>query len=810
MTQRDPSDDETLAKTQFAGPRPAESPPPITPSMLDAAVPGAASSLLSMAPPGTRCARQVLGGRYELLCLVGAGGMGNVYRARDLELDEVVALKTLRREIADKPGVIERFRREVRLARRVTHANVARVFDIGEHDGDKFLTMEYVEGESLADELSRDGALRIDRAVEIARAVCAGLAAAHKAGVIHRDLKPDNVLIAKDGRVVLTDFGIARAFDAAEGGGSNTIGVTVGTPAYMAPEQVQGLEDIDGRADIYALGAMLFEMFTGQRAWRGDGAFAVAAAKLIKDPPDPRSVRPDLPPSFARAILRCMSRDREARFATAEAVAEELATLTQPAAQAAAKAPTPCDPLPPPAAAPAAGDKIVAVLPFRNQGPADDEFLADELTDDLIDTLSMTRGLKVRPRGVVNRWKGADQDPREVGRELGVQVVVDGTVRRRAGTARISARLISVADGFQLWARRLDRPEQEMLKMSDEVAQAIAEALTAEAAPAREAPTDPVALELFLRGRHEYRKFWPPQLRNAIALYEQALARTPGDPMILAACALARCRLWFFTGEGAELVADATDRAMKAAPDLAEPRLALASLRLQDGDAPTAVRELKRALSRNPGLTEAQSLLGSVLLEAGDVEDGLRWTESAIRMDATAPLARPALARAHALLGRWDEADAVLAPAIQQGDHQWGIRTRLVMWRRDLVGAEEILRAMEETISANGMAQALLHILRKNELPAEVPDFFAGDLASHAPRRRAFMFQMRAEMHGHLGHADETIAALQGSVDAGLIDVLWLERCPELEVARRDPRYAPLHAAVRRRADAVLAAYRER
>jgi serine/threonine-protein kinase len=217
--------------------------------------------------------RHVFAGRYEILGLVGSGGMGTVYRARDSELDEVVALKLLRREVMDQSGMLDRFRQEVKLARRVTHRNVARTYDIGESEGDKFLTMEFVDGEALSARLMRDGALPLDAVMAVADGICAGLQAAHAAGIVHRDLKPDNVLLARDGRVVLTDFGIARAlFDA---GRAATMGLALGTPAYMAPEQVEGASDLDERADVYALGAMLYECVTGERAWSGESIWAI-------------------------------------------------------------------------------------------------------------------------------------------------------------------------------------------------------------------------------------------------------------------------------------------------------------------------------------------------------------------------------------------------------------------------------------------------------------------------------------------------------------------------------------------------------
>ncbi|AKV04164.1 Serine/threonine protein kinase [Labilithrix luteola] len=242
---------------------------------------------------GTEDGPALVANRYELLGMLGGGAMGTVYRARDRELDEIVALKVLRRELAATEGMLERFRREVKLARRVTHRNVARTFDIGEHGGDRFLTMELVRGEGLASLLTRRGRLPLAEVVSISRDVCAGLSAAHAAGVLHRDLKPDNVVLAEDGRAVITDFGIARA--ASEGELGRTVGGIVGTPAYMAPEQVEGAPNLDARADLYALGAMIFELLTGSLPWTGETVIAVAAARLLQPPPDPRTHVADLP-----------------------------------------------------------------------------------------------------------------------------------------------------------------------------------------------------------------------------------------------------------------------------------------------------------------------------------------------------------------------------------------------------------------------------------------------------------------------------------------------------------------------------------
>jgi serine/threonine-protein kinase len=817
---RSPSDaaasfniDETLVATEGSGPA----------TSAEVSRPGASS----LAPGSGE--RQVLARRYEIEALLGAGGMGTVYRARDLELDEVVALKVLRREVSEAPGILERFRREVKLARRVTHHHVARVFDIGEHEGEKFLTMELVDGEPLSSTLGR-GAPPLARAVAIARAVADGVASAHAAGVVHRDLKPDNVLLAADGRVVVTDFGIARAA-ADVAGASQTLGTFLGTPAYMAPEQVEGRADVDARADVYAFGALLFELFTGARAWPGESPFAVASARLNTPPPDPRRVRPDLPDAHADLVLRCLARRPEDRPASMAEVAAALASLAEATAHGAANrtaaarseaprtqaSPTPVDLrafAPAAHEAPARADKTVAVLPFRNGGAPEDDYLAEELTDDLIDALSMTRGLKVRSRGMVARYRGAELDPREIGRELGVTVVVDGSVRRARGNVRIAARLVSVTDGFQLWAKRFDRREQDVLSINDEVARAIAAALTVDCAGGREAPSDPVALDLYIRGRHEYRQYWPEPTARALDLFQQALARAPEDPGIRSWLALALVRRAFFSGGGNFAEARRlAEEALAAAPGLGEARLALGVVHFHTGEPAAAARALVQAIARSPGLADAHVALGRILVEANAPEDGMRRLEAGLALDPDSANARQDIGRTLALLGRWDEADAVLEKLRERDDvfSYWTLRARIALWRRHPDAAEQYMHKLGEDRRAGGLPALMLGIAKGTVQREQAAARFE-ELASGAPargRRRAFFLQLRAEILASLGAVDDVLHTLDLAIDAGLIDQVWVERCPLLEDVRRAPGYARIHAALVQRSEEILAAYRE-
>ena len=665
--------------------------------------------------PGSRFA-SVLAGRFHLMGLIGVGAMGAVYRARDLELGETVALKMLRPELVGSRDMLELFRREVRLARRVTHPNVARIYDIGEHDQVSFLTMQYVEGESLAALLERREPIAIARAIAITRDILAGLWAAHDAGVLHRDLKPGNVLVTPEGRAVVTDFGVARAADSAP---DETGGLMVGTPLYMAPEQMEG-GALDARADLYAVGVVLFEMLTGQRPIEGKSTMAVATTRLTEPPPDPRTLRPELSEALAKVVLRLMARQPEDRFASAAEATVALATVEADEGLAtvrwsAASVVTPPGSAPPraTAAAPDPGQRIlVAVLPFTNLGPPGEEYLSDGVTDDVIDGLSRSALLRVRPRGAVMSYRGSDTDPRKAGLALGVHVVVEGSVRRLGERVRVTARLVSVTDGFVLYSARFDRPAGEILQVADEATAAVAEALTA-AMPDRTGhrPADPEVVDLYMRARHAFHAFSGSSIVEAIRLLEEALARHPDDPALLAAYALAVARRWIFIQEsdpGIDAL-EVAERAVALAPDLGEPALARAAVLSQLGHIRAAVPDLCRALVAAPHLADAHELLGRLLLEVDRIDQGIERLELAMAIEPHMVRARQECARGHALAGQLDRALAELE-SIERSPTLTTItmRVRLALWQHDDAALGSLGQAAAALPDLHGFVQQII------------------------------------------------------------------------------------------------------
>ncbi|MEO6575546.1 MAG: protein kinase, partial [Polyangiaceae bacterium] len=435
-------------------------------------------------------------------------------------------------------------------------------------------------------------------------------------------------------------------------------------------------------------------------------------------------------------------------------------------------------------------------------------------TDDLIDALSMTPGLRVRSRGAIIHLKGNLGDPRELGRQLEVQVVVDGSLRRVGDNVRVSARLISVAEGFQLWAKRFECPSGDVLRVGDEAAAAIAEALTVKSAAMRIKPTDPIVVDLYLRARHEYHKSWIDPDNKAIALFAQAYERAPDDPMILSGYAMALLRR-FGIEEGQDMLGDVArdmaERALAIAPEMAEAKLALARVRFNMGDPLTAMKMLGVALRESQGLAEAHDIVGRVLIEVARPAEGVAHLKKAAELDPLVSNFGGEYARMHALLGDWTTSDALLVDIPEEASRlnfYWLTRVRLAIWRRDKVYAAQLLeKILERPFTAQPIAASICHLIIQGEaLPGVQRAILMGARASgRATRRRSFFCQVAAELAAYLGAEDEALSAMEDGVDAKLIDIFWLDRCPLFDDLRSHPRFLAVRKTVDARANEILA-----
>jgi serine/threonine-protein kinase len=773
--------------------------------------------------------------RYVVEKLLGRGGMGAVYRVRDRAVDEVVALKLLDLAAAT-PDAIERFRREVRLARRITHRNAARTYDLGEWQGFRYLTMEYVDGESLRELAARmrpSAARVIDFALQIAK----GLAAVHEAGVVHRDLKPANVLIERSGRAVITDFGIARGLQPSDA--TLHTGGLLGTPAYMSPEQIAG-EPVDARSDLYSLGLMLYELLTGKLPFAGETPMAMAMARLHRPLPDMRS-NSAIPATLAPLLERVLAREPGDRPASAVELGELLeramhecedhdtGTLGMPAPTVSVPAGATPTTRPTPASGTSLSatptsmpprSKALAVLPFRYRGPEAERYVAEALSDELVDVLSTMKGLRVSGSGATARFADeAERDPRTIGKALDVDAIVDGTVQLAGTKIRIAARLLEVESGFQLWSERYDGSLEDVFELQDKMGKRIAEALRLKLeviAHRGDAPVE--ALEAYMKARALARTWEHKGPTGSVAAFRACLAIAPGFKPALGGLALATMRAWFQPADPRDepdwptLAREAVEQALEGAAELAETHLAAAMLGVHTGRYRDAASALRTALRLAPTYAAAHEYLGRLQVEAGRPEDGARHLELAFELDPTLVGVLPDLARFRALRGDLAgcaaQIERFFASPNRRNDTPGRLcEARAAAWTNDREALRVAVTKLSEAASANSPLStfAALWIL---ESPSEALVVERLDRVRHFvrnPRFLSLMLQLAGEIAGFHGLDELALRCVEEAAEGVLIDLDWLDRCPTIASLRTRPEWSELRQLVRTRAEAIWA-----
>ena len=517
--------------------------------------------------------------------------MATVYLAYDARHDRHVALKVLRPDVAQSIGA-ERFLREIHLAAKLSHPHILPLFDSGEANGSLYYVMPNVEGLSLRDRLkSVRGKLPIEDALKVVREVADALDYAHRHGVIHRDIKPENIML-HDGHAMVADFGIGKALSAVDDQVFTQTGVSVGTPAYMSPEQASG-DAIDGRSDIYSLGCVLYEMLTGEQPFTGSTAQAVIAKRFVQTPPDVSGLREGVSRVIAKVVQRTLARAPVDRFETGASL---IAALSQPDSASRSDSP----------------EKSIAVLPFANMSTdPENEFFADGITEEILNALAQIPELRVAGRTSAFSFKGKNVDLRVIGEQLNVRTVLEGSVRRSGKRVRIAAQLIDVTNGYHLWSEKYDREIEDVFAVQDEIAVAIAERMKATVSENRGAvleqrATDNIgAYEAYLKGRALlYRR--GHSTREGMALMEQAIALDPNYGLAWAGLADAYTILGYYSQMSPEDAGSnarrAALRALEVGPDLGEAHSARAMVSLLfDWDFEAAERGFKRAMELNLG-----------------------------------------------------------------------------------------------------------------------------------------------------------------------------------------------------------------
>jgi TolB-like protein len=705
-------------------------------------------------------------GPYEILSPLGAGGMGEVYKATDTRLGRDVAIKTLPDRFSRDTAALARFEREVRALAALSHVNILVIHDVGNDGGVAYAVTELLDGETLRQRLAV-GALPVRRAVDLAVQISEGLAAAHAKGVVHRDLKPENVFVGLDGRAKILDFGLARELAPLEGANTESRtaemvtepGTTLGTVGYMAPEQVRG-QPADGRSDIFALGCVLYEMLAGQRAFTGASAVETLNAVLNDDPPELETANPSVPQPLARLVRRCLEKRPDERFQVARDLAFALEALAGAGALTRAG-------FSPRGADTRAGPPSLAVLPLKDLGrdPAS-AHLGLGLADATITELSLLKSLLVRPTASIAKYGDRSVDPLEAGRELGVDAVVDGSFQRAGSRLRVTVQLIETAGGRSLWGAKIDTSLEDLFDMQDEVSRKIAEALEVELSPREERllgrgpRATGGAYDLYMKGRYHLLGESLENVNKAIESFERARDLDPSFAPVWAGLADTFVRMAFVyepDGGWYERAEEMCAQALRLDPSLPEGHYVRARLLWspqKDFDHGGALRELSSALAGQPNLSEAHVRQGIVLGHVAMFEESEKALKRALDISPDDPSAALHLGLCRLLECRYAEALELTDRAVRKAPSPWAhYQLALCQVRLGLLEqASETAEASSRRYPGDVLFQCVRGLVAASR----------GDAGRAHQHVRTIVEKRKA--FGHYHHAQYDIACIQSAL----------------------------------------------
>ena len=751
--------------------------------------------------------QSALGSTFTLARELGGGGMSRVFLADDASLGRRVVVKVLAPELAEGMSS-ERFMREIRVAARLQHPNVVPVLSAGAIAGGlPYYVMPFIDGRSLRDRLTA-GPLSVSEALVVLRDMARALAYAHSQGIVHRDVKPENVLLT-GGAAVVADFGIAKALSAAGGGGTKLTqyGMTVGTPAYMAPEQAAGDDDVDHRADLYAWGLVAWEALAGRHPFADrTSALAIIGAQLTVMPERIATLRPDVPPALAAVVMDCLAKDAAARPANADAVLQAIDAL--------AITPTAPQPRTSPAVAPTPplrATPSIAVLPFANMSSdSEGEYFSDGMTEEILNALAKLSGLRVMARTSSFAFKGRNVDVRTVGEQLGARYVLEGSVRRAGPRMRITAQLIDAAEGHHLWSERYDRDVSDVFAVQDEITGAIRDALSERLlgiglARHQKTPSiDGDTYELYLRGLHLIRQRLG-EAERGITIMEDVIRRAPEYAPAYATLAVARMLRVYYgfvtPREGWPVVRELAERAVALDPLHGPGHFVLAEVAFQfEWDWAKAEPLYKRGIEVDANDVEAPAGYSLYLAAMGRFDEAQRSCHRACALD---PLNPAVLVRAmigQYLARRYEQAlvrcERVMAlwPDFPES-FRWAGKTLMAMGRTD-----EAIARLETAVHLSGrhlwsvldLGLALLAAGRRDEARALGDELLARADAGFLPafgRTLAALCQSPPDLDAVFRH-------LNAWVDERGFWVVMLAVEPMFDAMRPDPRFGQLVARV--------------
>ncbi len=628
---------------------------------LQGSIPEAFSKTITIGPAVKGLEKNALfANKYRVIGEIGRGGMGVVLKAEDTKLKRPVALKLLPADLSRSAEARERFVREAQAAAALDHPHICTVYEVGEHDGQDYIAMAYVDGTSLK-EIIAQGQFKIDKALDIALQVAGGLEEAHRQGVVHRDIKPANIMLTARDQAKIMDFGLARLESA---GNLTKTAVVMGTVAYMSPEQALG-EKVDHRTDIWSFGCTLYEMLAGHGPFQGGHEQAVFQAIVHSDPQPLSALRSDIPAGLERILKRCLKKNPLDRYPDAGALIADLKSVNLDDTASA------------PAAAVREAPPSVAVLPFADMSPEkDQEYFAEGIAEELINALAHIQGLRVVARTSAFALKGMNLDVREIGRKLSVKAVLEGSIRKAGNRLRITAQLINVEDGFHLWSERYDREMADVFAIQDEISAAIVDNLKVKllagekTALRRRSTDDPEAYSLYLKGLYFVARPNPESYSKALNFFQAATDKDPNFALAYAGMANVFASLGIMNlAPQAEMwpkAKAALQKALSLDEDLAEAHAVAASLAFwYEWDWDAAGRSFDRVLTLNPGDAISHGSRGWFCLNRGRFDEAIREVKKALELDPLMPLYYAWSVGLHVGAGKPDEALQEFAKALE-------------------------------------------------------------------------------------------------------------------------------------------------
>jgi serine/threonine-protein kinase len=734
---------------------------------------------------------------YRVLKKLGEGGMGEVYLAEDTKLKRRVALKFLPTQYASDEEFKTRFKREAQAAAALNHPNVITIHEVAEHESRPYIAMEYVQGESLKD-LSVGKDLSISRIIDIGIQICEGLAKAHPAGIVHRDIKPQNILIDKDGRVRILDFGLAKLKRDAM---LTQIGTTVGTVAYMSPEQARG-EEVDHRTDIWALGVILYEMLTGQMPFKGEHDQAVIYSILNTYPQPISALRPEMPYELEQVVNNSLTKDREERY---QQIGDTLTDLrsVKDAFQSGVTRSLRVETEPSPS---------IAVLPFTNlSADKEQEYFCDGMAEEIINALTHLEGLRVVARTSAFSFRGKEIDIREIGRKLNVKTLLEGSVRKAGSRLRITAQLVNVADGYHLWSERYDRDIEKLccpgdiFSIQDEISLAIVDKLRVKLLGGEKTKIlkrhtrDLDAFNLYLKGRYFWGKRTEESLKKSIEHFNQAIEKDPNYALAYAGLADAYITLQDYSLLSPKPLRQKAKEAAKKALDidatLAEAHNSLAHVMFREWDWEGGKREHKRAIELNPNYASAHHWYALLLSYAGRFDEAIAEMKKAWELDPLSLIINRNLGLVLYFARRYDQAVEQLQKTLEM-DPGFSF-AHAILGRAYLQKSmyQEALLELRKESDVRGDWHPLVETwegiacvkLGKRSEAQRI----MGDLVERA--KQAYISPViLAGLHFALGEIDQGFEALERAYNQRDSRLFEMKVHPEFDGVRSDPRFKKL------------------